>query len=151
MSTTPALDRDTVMARARDAALSRTKYIESLFDAAGAASAAREKVDEAARAADRADTEHAAAYQEAIDAGWTAAELTASGLPAPTPVNKKPSRSKAAKRSSSRASSPARRRVGIVAQSSEHDDDTNRNADTDTAPLHRDGRLSIQQSEPAAS
>ena len=109
MSISPTVDKDTVIARARAAIENRTKYIESLFDAAQASAAAREKVAEASRAADRAATEHAAAYKDAIDAGWTAAELTESGLTAPTPVGKKASKG-SAKRTTGRAT--PRRRVG---------------------------------------
>ncbi|OZC60603.1 hypothetical protein CH306_27445 [Rhodococcus sp. 15-725-2-2b] len=108
MSITPTVDKDTVIARARAAIENRTKYIESLFDAAQASAAAREKVAEATRAAEHANAEHAAAYKEAIDAGWTVAELTGSGLTAPTPVGKKTSR--ASKRVTGR--STPRRRVG---------------------------------------
>ncbi|OZF25746.1 hypothetical protein CH296_26945 [Rhodococcus sp. 14-2496-1d] len=124
MSITPTVDKDTVIARARAAIENRTKYIESLFDAAQASAAAREKVAEASRAADRAAAEHAAAYKDAIDAGWTAAELTGSGLTAPTPVGKKPSKA-SAKRSSGRAT--ARRRVGAentAGPDRRHDDAT---------------------------
>lgn len=86
-----ALDRETVLARARDAALARTKFVESLVDAAQAAAEARDKVAVAARAADRADAEHADAYNDALAAGWTVAELKGSGLNAPTaPAKKKP-------------------------------------------------------------
>jgi len=109
MSITPTVDKDTVIARARAAIENRTKYIESLFDAAQASAAAREKVADATRAAEHANAEHAAAYKDAIDAGWTAAELTGSGLTAPTPVGKKSSKA-SAKRSTGRGA--PRRRVG---------------------------------------
>ncbi|OZC42473.1 hypothetical protein CH286_25215 [Rhodococcus sp. WWJCD1] len=108
MSVSPAVDKDTALARARAAIENRTKYIESLFDAAQASADAREKVAEATRAAERANAEHAAAYKEAIDAGWTVAELTGSGLTAPTPVGKKSS--KTSKRTTGRGT--PRRRVG---------------------------------------
>ena len=58
-SVSPAVDKDTALAHARAAIENRTKYIESLFDAAQAAADAREKVAEATRAAERANTEHA--------------------------------------------------------------------------------------------
>lgn len=110
MSVSPAVDKDTVIARARAAIENRTKYIESLFDAAQASTAARETVAEAARAADSADAEHAAAYKDALDAGWTVAELTESGLTAPsTPISKK-TRKPSTKRTAGRGT--ARRRVG---------------------------------------
>ncbi|OAK53820.1 hypothetical protein [Rhodococcoides kyotonense] len=110
MSLTPTVDKNTVIARARAAIENRTKYIESLFDAAQAADAAREKVADATRIAEHAHAEHAAAYKDAIEAGWTAAELTESGLAAPpTPAGKKSSRG-SAKRTSSRGT--PRRRVG---------------------------------------
>lgn len=91
MSVTPvlALDRDAVLARARDAALARTKFVEALIDAAQAAAEARDKVAAATRLADRADADHADAYNDALDAGWTAAELKTSGLNAPTSATKK--------------------------------------------------------------
>ncbi|OZC63575.1 hypothetical protein CH306_26455 [Rhodococcus sp. 15-725-2-2b] len=109
MSVSPAVDKDTAIARARAAIENRTKYIESLFDAAQASADAREKVAEATRAAEHANAEHAAAYKEAIDAGWTVAELTGSGLTAPTPVGKKASKA-SAKRATGRGT--PRRRVG---------------------------------------
>jgi hypothetical protein len=115
----PAVDKDTALAHARAAIENRTKYIESLFDAAQAAADAREKVAEATRAAERANAEHAAAYKEAIEAGWTAAELTALPLPAPAPapaVGKKTS--KTSKRASGR--STPRRRVGAEHAPAEH-------------------------------
>ncbi|MEV8236988.1 hypothetical protein AB0P23_17245 [Rhodococcus sp. NPDC077669] len=124
MSVSPAVDKDTAIARARAAIENRTKYIESLFDAAQASADAREKVAEATRAAEHANAEHAAAYKEAIDAGWTVAELTGSGLTAPTPVGKKPSKP-SARRSSGRAT--ARRRVGAentAGPDRQHDDAT---------------------------
>lgn len=131
----PTVDKNTVIARARAAIENRTKYIESLFDAAQAADAAREKVTDASRAADRATAEHAAAYKEAIDAGWTAAELTESGLTAPTPVGKKPSKT-SAKRSTGRGT--PRRRVGAENAASpdrQHDDDASSTApDAPTEP-----------------
>lgn len=108
MSISPTVDKDTALAQARAAIENRTKYIESLFDAAQASADAREKVAEATRSAERANTEHAAAYKEAIEAGWTAAELTALPLPAPAPVSKKPS--KTSKRATGRGT--PRRRVG---------------------------------------
>ncbi|KZF07898.1 hypothetical protein A2J03_22095 [Rhodococcus sp. EPR-157] len=123
MSLTPALDRETVMARARDAALSRTKFVEALIDAAQAAAAAHEKAAEATRTAARADAEHADAYKDALDAGWTAAELKDSGLIAPTPVGKKPSKT-SAKRTTGRGT--PRRRVGAentAGPDRQHNDD----------------------------
>ncbi|MGU3438260.1 hypothetical protein ACNHUS_35275 [Actinomycetes bacterium M1A6_2h] len=108
-SVSPAVDKDTALARARAAIENRTKYIESLFDAAQASADAREKVAEATRAADRANADHAAAYKEALDAGWTVAELTGSGLTAPTSAGKKTS--KASKRTTGRIA-PRTRRVG---------------------------------------
>jgi hypothetical protein len=78
-SASPAVDIDTALAHARAAIENRTKYIESLFDAAQAAADAREKVADATRAAERANAEHAAAYKEAVEAGWTAADHTQSG------------------------------------------------------------------------
>jgi len=63
MSVSPAVDKDTAIARARAAIENRTKYIESLFDAAQASADAREKVAEATRAAEHAKAEHAAAYK----------------------------------------------------------------------------------------
>jgi hypothetical protein len=97
------------MARARDAALARTKFVESLIDAAQAAAEARDKVATATRLADRADAEHAAAYHDALAAGWTAAELKASGLSAPaTPAKKKPATRKNTTGKTSRT--PAARR-----------------------------------------
>ncbi|WP_042940250.1 hypothetical protein [Rhodococcus sp. AW25M09] len=110
MSISPTVDKDTVIARARAAIENRTKYIESLFDAAQASADAREKVAEATRAAERANAEHAAAYKEAIDAGWTVAELTGSGLTAPTPPTGKKASKASAKRATGRGT--PRRRVG---------------------------------------
>ncbi|MFC8181596.1 hypothetical protein ACFULT_22185 [Rhodococcus sp. NPDC057297] len=110
MSVTPvlALDRETVLARARDAALARTKFVEALIDAAQAAAEAHDKVVAATRLADRADTEHADAYNDALAAGWTAAELKASGLNAPTaPAKKKPASRKNATKTA-RAAAPRR-------------------------------------------
>lgn len=121
MSLTPAVDKDTALARARAAIENRTKYIESLFDAAQASADAREKVADATRAAERANADHAAAYKEALDAGWTVAELTGSGLTAPTPVGKKSS--KTSKRTTGR--STPRRRVGAentTGPDRQHDD-----------------------------
>ena len=89
---------------------------ETPLDAAQAAADAREKVAEATRAAERAYAEHAAAYKEAIEAGWTAAELTALPLPAPAPVGKKTS--KTSKRASGR--STPRRRVGAEHSPADH-------------------------------
>lgn len=101
------VDKDTALARARAAIENRTKYIEYLYDAAQAADCAREKVVEAARAAEHANAEHAAAYKNAIEAGWTAAELTGSGLTAPPPpVGKKTKRS--AKRTTGRGTPRSR-------------------------------------------
>ena len=137
MSITPTVDKDTVIARARAAIENRTKYIESLFDAAQASADAREKVAEASRAADRAAAEHAAAYKEAIDAGWTVAELTGSGLTAPTPPTGKKASKASAKRATGRAT--ARRRVGAentaAAPDRHHDDDASSPApDVSTEP-----------------
>jgi hypothetical protein len=115
-SVSPAVDKDTALAHARAAIENRTKYIESLFDAAQAAADAREKVADATRASERANAEHAAAYKEAIEAGWTAAELTALPLPAPAPVGKKTS--KTSKRASGR--STPRRRVGAERSPVDH-------------------------------
>ena len=97
------------MARARDAALARTKFVEALIDAAQTAAEAHEKVAAATRAADRADGDHAAAYKDALDAGWTAAELKDSGLNAPTTpgAKKKPSARKSTAKSA-RAAAPRR-------------------------------------------
>ncbi|MDV7991597.1 hypothetical protein [Rhodococcus sp. IEGM 1374] len=114
MSVTPvlALDRETVLARARDAALARTKFVEALIDAAQAAAQARDQVAAATRVADRADAEHADAYNDALAAGWTVAELKASGLNAPTASSKKkPARRNTAAKS---ARSTAPRRPGEV-------------------------------------
>jgi hypothetical protein len=144
MSISPTVDKDTVIARARAAIENRTKYIESLFDAAQASADAREKVAEATRAAERANAEHAAAYKEAIDAGWTVAELTGSGLTAPTPVGKKASKA-SAKRATGRGT--PRRRVGAentaAAPDRHHDDDASSPApdvstdpQSSTAPAH---------------
>ncbi|OZF41805.1 hypothetical protein CH293_27380 [Rhodococcus sp. 14-2470-1b] len=110
MSISPTVDKDTVIARARAAIENRTKYIESLFDAAQESAAAREKVADATRAAEHANAEHAAAYKEAIDAGWTVAELTESGLTAPTPPTGKKTSKASAKRATGRGT--PRRRVG---------------------------------------
>lgn len=138
-SVSPAVDKDTALARARAAIENRTKYIESLFDAAQAAADAREKVADATRAAERANADHAAAYKEAIDAGWTAAELTGSGLTAPTSVGRKTS--KASKRTTGRAA-PRPRRVGA-----EHSPATE--AHTDTSPA-ADGAPAAPASTPAS-
>ncbi len=130
-SVSPAVDKDTALAHARAAIENRTKYIESLFDAAQAAADAREKVAEATRAAERANTEHAAAYKDAIEAGWTAAELTALPLPAPAPVGKKTS--KTSKRASGR--STPRRRVGAEHSPAEHPQSSSApTADTQASP-----------------
>lgn len=130
-SVSPAVDKDTALAHARAAIENRTKYIESLFDAAQAAADAREKVAEATRAAERANTEHAAAYKDAIEAGWTAAELTALPLPAPAPVGKKTS--KTSKRASGR--STPRRRVGAEHSPAEHPQSSSAPAaDTQASP-----------------
>lgn len=135
MSTFPTVDKDTVLARAHAAMENRTKYIESLFDAANTAAAAHEKVADATGEAQRADAEHIAAYQEALDAGWTAAEIAESGLTAPaTPTAKKPSR-KASKRQSARTGTPARRRVGLdVHPAGEHGDNAPNPHAADAAP-----------------
>ena len=137
MSVSPAVDKDTVIARARAAIENRTKYIESLFDAAQASADAREKVAEATRAAERANAEHVAAYKEAIDAGWTVAELTGSGLTAPTPPTGKKASKASAKRATGRTT--ARRRVGAentaAAPDRHHDDDASSPApDVSTEP-----------------
>ncbi|CAH0299672.1 hypothetical protein HQO27_20535 [Rhodococcus fascians] len=137
-SVSPAVDKDTALAHARAAIENRTKYIESLFDAAQAAADAREKVAEATRAAERANTEHAAAYKEAIEAGWTAAELTALPLPAPAPVSKKPS--KTSKRTTGRGT--PRRRVGA-------ENTTGPDRRPDDASSTTPGTPSEQQSSPA--
>ncbi|MBY6709068.1 hypothetical protein HQ308_19950 [Rhodococcus sp. BP-241] len=83
MSAITTLDKDTVLARARAAIDTRTRYVESLFDAATAASAAHSAVTAARTAAADADTALAKAYKEAVDAGWTPAELKSAGLPTP--------------------------------------------------------------------
>ena len=129
-SVSPAVDKDTALAHARAAIENRTKYIESLFDAAQAAADAREKVAEATRAAERANAEHAAAYKEAIEAGWTAAELTALPLPAPAPVGKKTS--KTSRRASGR--STPRRRVGAEHITADHTQSVSAPADTQSSP-----------------
>ncbi|WP_206509806.1 hypothetical protein [Rhodococcus sp. KRD197] len=144
MSISPTVDKDTVIARARAAIENRTKYIESLFDAAEASAAAREKVAEASREADRATAEHAAAYKEAIDAGWTAAELTESGLTAPTPPTGKKASKASTKRSTSRGT--PRRRVGAentAGPDRQHDDvasspapDVSTEPQSSTTPAH---------------
>ena len=91
MSSITTLDKDTVLARARAAIDTRTRYVESLFDAAAAASAAHTAAEAARAAAADADTALAKAYKDAVDAGWTPAELKSAGLPAPTSP-RKPSR-----------------------------------------------------------
>lgn len=143
MSISPAVDKDTVIARARAAIENRTKYIESLFDAAQASAAARERAAEATRAADSADAGHAAAYKAAIDAGWTVAELIDSGLTAPsTPISKK-TRKPSTKRTVSRGT--ARRRVGAEHAPGHDRQDAPHAGETDTpvdappsspAPVH---------------
>lgn len=101
MSSITTLDKDTVLARARAAIDTRTRYVESLFDAAAAAAAAHTAADAARSAAADADTALAKAYKDAVDAGWTPAELKSAGLPAPTSP-RKPSR-----RASGRRTRPA--------------------------------------------
>lgn len=146
MSISPTVDKDTVIARARAAIENRTTYIESLFDAAQASAAAREKVAEASRAADHATAAHAAAYKQALDAGWTVTELTESGLTAPTPVGKKPSKT-SAKRTPGRgtprrrvgaesAAGPDRQHVAASPTATETSTETSTEAQSSPAPAH---------------
>ena len=100
MSSITTLDKDTVLARARAAIDTRTRYVESLFDAAAAASAAHTAAETARSAAADADTALAKAYKDAVDAGWTPAELKSAGLPAPTAPRK------ASRRTSGRRTRP---------------------------------------------
>ncbi len=101
MSSITTLDKDTVLARARAAIDTRTRYVESLFDAAAAASAAHTAAEAARSAAADADTALAKAYKDAVDAGWTPAELKSAGLPAPTATRK------SSRRASGRRTRPA--------------------------------------------
>ncbi|WP_328813548.1 hypothetical protein [Rhodococcus sp. NBC_00297] len=97
MSAITTLDKSAVLARAREAIDTRTRFVETLFDAATEAAAAHSAVADARDAAATADTTFEKAYRDAIAAGWTAAELKAAGLPTP-----------AAPRRSGRRSTPRR-------------------------------------------
>ncbi|MBY6537650.1 hypothetical protein HQ325_03095 [Rhodococcus sp. BP-349] len=97
MSAITTLDKSAVLARAREAIDTRTRFVETLFDAATDAAAAHSAVADARDAAATADTVFEKAYRDALAAGWTAAELKAAGLPTP-----------AAPRRSGRRSTPRR-------------------------------------------
>lgn len=83
MSAITTLDKTAVLARAQAAISSRTRYVETLFDAAINAAAAHSAVADARDAATTADTAFEKAYRDALAVGWTAAELKAAGLPSP--------------------------------------------------------------------
>ncbi|WP_037187308.1 hypothetical protein [Rhodococcus sp. UNC23MFCrub1.1] len=97
MSAITTLDKSAVLARAREAIDTRTRFVETLFDAATDAAAAHSAVADARDAAATADTAFEKAYRDALAAGWAAAELKAAGLPTP-----------AAPRRSGRRSTPRR-------------------------------------------
>ncbi len=84
MSAITSLDKSAVLARAQAAISNRTRYVETLFDAATEAAAAHSAVADAREAAAASDQAFEKAYRDAITAGWTAAELKAAGLPAPS-------------------------------------------------------------------
>ncbi|MBY6366936.1 hypothetical protein [Rhodococcoides corynebacterioides] len=111
MSSITTLDKDTVLARARAAIDTRTRYVEFLFDAAAAASAAHTAAEAARSAAADADTALAKAYKDAVDAGWTPAELKSAGLPAPASP-RKPSRRASGRRIRPAIDTPADTAVG---------------------------------------
>lgn len=125
-SVSPAVDKDTALARARAAMENRTKYIESLYDAAEAAAEAHAKVADTVSAAEKADAEHAGAYKDALAAGWTVRELTGSGLPAPTQGGKK---GKPSKRTPGRSTAGTRRVGAEHSPPAERVDGSSRAAD----------------------
>lgn len=95
MSAVTNLDKTAVLARAQAAISNRTRYVETLFDAATEAAAAHSAVAEAREAAADADTVFEKAYRDALTAGWTAAELKGAGLPTPATPRRSARRSSA--------------------------------------------------------